>query len=407
MTRQIGLAVPDGGALAAEFHDLGLAVRRMDVDELSTAALDSLAVLVIPATATVLTATLVAACDRAAVRVVPLAEGQRGAALATSFGLTAVSEITAQAILSALRAAPAAPGPRPPARVIAVWGPPGAPGRTTVAVSLAAELARGGRSSALVDADTHAPAVAQLLGLSDDGPGFAAACRQAGRGLLDRTEYARIVAHVAAAGTALEVLVGLNRPARWPELRGDRVRGALQAMRGWTDHVVVDVAAPLEADEAIVTDLDDGPCRNAASRAVLTAADTVVAVVGADAVALARAVRSLAELRELAPAADVRVVVDRFRSRAIGVDARGQIRRTLERFADVPAPLFLPDDPVLHDRAMLHAIPAVALAPRSAYAAGIRRLAAAVAPVDAPAPARVERGSRRRARGREAVLATP
>src|SRR5690606_21209567 len=40
--------------------------------------------------------------------------------------------------------------------VVVVWGPPGSPGRTTVAVNLAAELAGPSRRACLVDADTHA-----------------------------------------------------------------------------------------------------------------------------------------------------------------------------------------------------------------------------------------------------------
>jgi Mrp family chromosome partitioning ATPase len=44
-------------------------------------------------------------------------------------------------------------GDGPGGRVIVVWGPAGAPGRTTVAAGVAAELARRGLRTALVDAD--------------------------------------------------------------------------------------------------------------------------------------------------------------------------------------------------------------------------------------------------------------
>ena len=60
-------------------------------------------------------------------------------------------------------------------RLVAVWGPTGAPGRTTIAVNLAAEAALLGRSALLADADTYGGAVAQVLGLLDEAPGLAGA----------------------------------------------------------------------------------------------------------------------------------------------------------------------------------------------------------------------------------------
>jgi hypothetical protein len=77
--------------------------------------------------------------------------------------------------------AAAAPLPEDPARrgsVLAVWGPTGAPGRTTVAVALADELARLDLASLLVDADVYGGTVAAVLGLLDESPGWR---RPAGR----------------------------------------------------------------------------------------------------------------------------------------------------------------------------------------------------------------------------------
>ena len=56
-------------------------------------------------------------------------------------------------------------------RVIAVHGPAGAPGRTTLAIGLAAEHAHHGDPTVLVDADPHGGAVAQHLGVLDEVPG--------------------------------------------------------------------------------------------------------------------------------------------------------------------------------------------------------------------------------------------
>ena len=84
-------------------------------------------------------------------------------------------------------------------RVVAVWGPTGAPGRTTIAVTLATELAALGIPTVLVDADTYGGSVAALSFL-DEAPGIAAATRAADQGTLDLPTLARL-APVATAGS--------------------------------------------------------------------------------------------------------------------------------------------------------------------------------------------------------------
>ena len=99
--------------------------------------------------------------------------------------------------------------------VVAVWGPTGAPGRTTVAVNVAAELAAAGRRTLLVDADTYGGCVAQVVGMLDEAPGLAAAARAAGQGTLDLMTLARLTPSIAPD---LRVLSGISRADRWPEL---------------------------------------------------------------------------------------------------------------------------------------------------------------------------------------------
>ncbi|WP_426324305.1 AAA family ATPase [Microbacterium sp. E-13] len=263
-----------------------------------------------------------------------------------------------------------------------MWGPAGAPGRSTVAVELAVELARGGRHVALVDADTHAPSVALTLGLADEGPGFAAACRQADLGGLDSRELTRIA--VPLGRTGVDVLTGINRPSRWPELSERRVASALAACRQWADYTIVDVSSSLERDEEIMSDLD-GPRRNAATLAALRAADLVVAVVGADPVGVARFLRGHADLRATLGAAPIVVVANKLRPGTLGVDARGQVRRILDRFGGVPEVWFLPQDPRSADAAILASLPIAEVAPRSPFTLALRRFVGeAVVPAQAP-----------------------
>lgn len=369
---------PAAATLLADLVAAGSpAVALTPADLADDVTLGSLRVLVIEADPAVLTAAVLGVCDRAAVRIVPFITDERSARFAASLGLPPVSDPTAASVRAASERAPEPVRRRSPARVIAVWGPHGAPGRTSLAVSIADELCRGGREACLIDADSHAPALAQSLGLSDDAPGLAGACRQVARGRFDEAEFRRIRAAVPQAEAGLSLLTGINRPSRWPELRGDLVTRVITGVRGWTDHVVVDTAASLEQDEQLVSDVDDdGLRRNAATLAALGAADHVVAVVAAEPVGMARFVRAMEELRAAAPGATVTVVANRVRAGAIGFDAKSQIRATLARLGGIDEVMFLPEDRTAHDRATLRAGIVARVAPRSPYAAAVRRLAA-------------------------------
>lgn len=362
---------------------------------------------VLEVTRTTLDASVVSACDRRAVRIVPLSSTPADGRLAASFGLEPALglEVEAWQLAERLSSPPAAhrktsadderlAASRRP-RLIAVWGPAGAPGRSTVAIELAVELSRGGRHVALVDADSHAPSIALALGLADEAPGFAAACRQAELGGLDGRELTRISA--ALGTTGVDVLTGLNRPSRWPELSAPRVGAALAACREWADYTVVDVASSLERDEEIVSDMD-GPRRNAATLSALRAADLVVAVAAADPLGISRFLRAHPELRATIGSTPVAVLANRLRPGALGIDARGQVRRTLDRFGGIADVWFVPTDPRAADAALLAARPIAQVAPRSPITQAVRRFVGdAVAPV-----ADTGRGIRRPSRRREA-----
>ncbi|MHC2999273.1 AAA family ATPase [Microbacterium sp. HJ5] len=371
-----------------------------DADDFLRAVADADAVVLDIARDTV-TSSVVALCDRAGTRIIPLCADPAAERLAAAFGLErpVPRDIEPWRLAEVLASAPAPVGParaeaRPEPRVIAVWGPAGAPGRTTVAIELAVELARGGRHVGLVDADTHAPSVAIALGVADEGPGFAAACRQAGLGQLDVRELTRV--SVPVGRTGVHVLTGLNRPSRWPELSESRVDGALAVCRDWADFTVVDVSSSLERDEEIMSDLD-GPRRNAATLAALRAADLVVAVAGADPIGISRFLRAHAELRASIGATPVAVLANRLRPGTLGIDARGQVRRTLDRFGGIEDVWFLPHDPRSADAALLAAQPIAEVAPKSPLTLAMRRFVGEAV----IAPPRPERAGRRKPARRE------
>ncbi|WP_445443612.1 AAA family ATPase [Clavibacter sp. km1a] len=256
-------------------------------------------------------------------------------------------------------------GERASGRVIAVWGPQGAPGRTATALAVAGEVAAAGHSAVLVDADVHGGTVAATLGLLDEAPGFAAACRLAAADSLTVEELDRIAQdHPSTRAPGFSVLTGISRPDRWPELAEGRVSAVLQACRTWRDYTVVDASFNLEDDEEISSDMF-APRRNAATHAVLRGADHVVAVVSADTVGLSRFFRAYVQLLEIVDPSRVSVLVNRVRPSAGGWDAAGQVRRTLVRFGNVEAAAYVPEDREALDAAVLAGATLRDVAPRS------------------------------------------
>ena len=107
--------------------------------------------------------------------------------------------------------------------------------------------------------------------------------------------------------------------------------------------VVVDCGFCLEDDEELSYDTV-APRRNEATLTSLAASDVVVAVGGADPVALQRFVRGLQELGTV-PSGEPVPVVNRVRSGAVGSRPESRIADSLLRFAGLTSVRFVPDDP--------------------------------------------------------------
>lgn len=402
----LALPVVDADRLGAEAGRYGhqVVVEGADADALAPRiAVAKPEVVIAAATAPHLSARLVAACDAHGVRLVVVGDSPRERRFAAGLGVVdPVPGPPAWTLLTPGSGIPVAPAPsaalpiprpaadlevaeettrRPPrpiverGTVVAVWGPGGAPGRTSLAIALAGELAASGASVALADADTHAAAIAPSLALLDEAPGFAAAGRLAGTGSLTTAELDRVA---TSHRGGFRVLTGIGRPARWPELTAERVAGVLDSVRGWAGMTIVDVAASLEQDEELVSDVA-APRRNAATLEVLRRADRVVAVGAADPVGLARFLRGHAELLEHVTPDRVTVVINKVRSGAIGLDPAAQVRSTLGRFGGVIPAHLVPWDPAGFDAALLSGRSLGEAAPRSAARAVIRKLAADLA----------------------------
>lgn len=276
---------------------------------------------------------------------------------------------------------PDGPSARTPGSLVAVWGPTGAPGRTTVAVNLAAELAAAGLEVLLADADTYGASVAQVLGLLDEAPGLAAAVRSAAQGGLDGTALSR---HARQLGPRLRVLTGLPRPDRWPELRPAALANVWDTAISLVDVVVVDCGFSVEQDEEIAFDVA-APRRNATTLTTLEQADLIIAVGTVDPVGLQRLIRGLEELHEAVPGGTVRVVVNKARRGVAGQDSARAPIRVLRRHAGVDDVLLLPANEAAVDAALMAARPLLEVVPRAPVRMAIRALAEELAAALRPA----------------------
>jgi len=253
------------------------------------------------------------------------------------------------------------PVPSSEGALVAVWGPTGAPGRTTIALALADEIARAGMPSLVVDADTFGGSIGMRLGLLDDTSGIVAACRQSDAGTLDADGLA------AAARTItpmLRVLTGIPRADRWAELRPAALACLWETCRSTPGVTVADIGFSIEADEDYLADTRT-PRRNAATLSALAAADSIVAVGSADPVGMERLVTSLPDVQRIADGRPLAVVVNRLRPGPLGRDARGQVAEALLRHANVRDVTFVPDDGGALDTCLRQGRTLAECAPRS------------------------------------------
>lgn len=261
---------------------------------------------------------------------------------------------------------PAAAADAAAGRLVAVWGPGGAPGRSTMAVNLASEAAAAGQEVILVDADTYGPSLSQQLGVLDETPGIVAACRAHDRDTLDESTLESLLPLVQPR---LRFLSGIGVPARWPELSRGGLDGVWDALLRRGSTVVVDVAAVLEEDEDLSYDTV-APQRNAAAISALQRADAVVAVVTADPVSITRLLRDHERLQEL-DVTELHVIVNR-----VGAPVPGdRVRDLIASRIPVAALHLLPEETTTCRSASWDGALLAEAAPRSALRRGIRDIA--------------------------------
>lgn len=214
-------------------------------------------------------------------------------------------------------------------KVLAVGGPPGGVGATEVSIAVAHRLSAQGRT-VVVDADEHAPSLAQRLALPlHPNVRTAIDILEHRTGMLDRVLH-------RVHGERLRAMPGLASSRDWSEVRPGQVLDLVSELSRGHRFVVVNVGSRLEP-----LGFADGIGRYGMSRAVIEAADRLVAVGQASPVGVARLLEWVATVRALRPDRPVDVLVnrapgDQFR--------RGELVEEITRTYRPASFAFLPDD---------------------------------------------------------------
>jgi len=256
----------------------------------------------------------------------------------------------------------------PAGAIVAVWGPAGAPGRTTLACNIAAEAGRAGTDTVLVDADTYGGGAASALGVLDEAPGIAALARVASRGELTDAVFSR---HAAEVAPGLRLVSGISRADRWREIPPASLDAIWDAARRAAPLVVVDTGFSLEDADAL-----GGLERNAATLSALATADVVVAVGSSEPLAIQRLVQGLGDLTPLLSDVSTRVVVvNRIRASVAGSSPERAVADALARYASIARTWTVPYDAKACDAATLGGAVLAECAPRSSARRAIAALA--------------------------------
>jgi len=259
-------------------------------------------------------------------------------------------------------------------RLVAVVSGKGAPGKTTVAIGLAAALAERRREVVLVDADLWGGNVGAYLDLDPRRGLFALAYGKDA----SPSEWAGRLDEELQEGPGFMVLGGIERAEQRSSISADVLTAAVTALRSAFDDVVVDAGCAIAGAASPAAD------------ALVRQAERILVVTTADLVAVWNARAALRYLRE-------GLGVE---SEAIGVVLNRREGREhykseeVEQALSVPVLAALREDRRAARRAVREQVPLTAIGGNAARE--LRRLASTLAAREAPAPA----GARKRRRWR-------
>lgn len=260
--------------------------------------------------------------------------------------------------------------------LIVVWGPVGAPGRTSIAIGMAERLAAQGTDSMVVDADLQAAGVADLLGMTSDVSGLIAACRQAEQGTLDVASLARVA---RALSPKLRVLTGLPHPNRRSELRPAALRSVWSTSRMLTACTIVDVGSSVDPEDDVYGAFDENfDTLGTPTSCALADADVVVAVAGCEPQSVSRLLSRADQIQAINPNAPLHIVINKVRGSVVGSRALTELSELIASRLNPIAIWTVPDDRDASDSAARKGQTLFEYAPQSKASCAITELSTAI-----------------------------
>ena len=236
-------------------------------------------------------------------------------------------------------------------KVIAVSGPHGSTGKTTVSINLALELAAERYRVLLIDGDLRAGSIANNFLLADLPAGLPGAIRIASQNRFDLEQLERLSVEVKKSN--LVIMPGFSNPPE-QEVRDDAMVAILEVARQSFDYTVVDLGSISTA----------GCPSEAFTEAVFKIADSQLFVCLAYPIGIFRLLATEQKLLEVST--NSQLLMNRVRNSVI-TSARREIAITLQRLSQLEVASYLPDDPQQIDQAMRTWIPAMSLSRGGAF----------------------------------------
>jgi len=329
--------------------------------------------LLVEARADLLHESLVGGADAAGIAIVALITGPAGEDVARAQGISLrvrqprdLNQILHPHHISpvAVDDVPAAPG-----LTIAVWGPTGAPGRTTVAASLASLMAGRGLRVLLIDADTRSGAIAPALGLLDEVPGFIASCRLADRDQLTPDDLRRLAHQYEQAAVLVDVLTGVTSGRHYPEVNPGAISQVVEVAKSIWEVVIIDTGSDIAP-----AGKEPSPAE-AAATTCLRISDEAIALCQATPVGVARFARVVEDATTLRGGKPFPVALNGVDSSRRSLTDEATLREALRRFAGVSTVQVLARDPGGCRQGEMLGVAVADCAPGSALLSGLKALA--------------------------------